>query len=82
MLKRLLDALRFVANVTGEIQRLKAQVETVQAEVRDLQQAMNNLAAEVRVQRIHDAHERENLMLRLENELLKFERRLPPPSTG
>ena len=79
MLQRLLDALRFVANVTSEIQRLKDQNEEIQAEVRALQQALNDLTTEVRTQHIHDVHERENLMLRLENELLKFERRLPPP---
>jgi hypothetical protein len=30
----------------------------------------------------NDAHEREKLALRLANELLKFERRLPAPRKG
>lgn len=43
-------------------------------------QALRDLAHEVLRLRDHDGHEREKRMLRLENELLKFERRLPPKS--
>ncbi len=36
------------------------------------------LAAELRVVRENERHEREKLVLQLQNTLLQFERRLPP----
>jgi len=41
---------------------------------------VQQLAYEVHRQGRDAAHERENLVLRLENALLRFERRLPPAS--
>jgi hypothetical protein len=40
---------------------------------------MHWLVFEVRRTQENHAHEREKLALRLENEMLKLERRLPPP---
>lgn len=40
-------------------------------------QRLERLAYEIQKTREEDRHEREKLALRLENELLKFERRLP-----
>ncbi|CAN5800038.1 hypothetical protein BH23GEM3_BH23GEM3_02450 [soil metagenome] len=47
------------------------------ARVRDLTAAVQLLARELERQRENEAHEREKMLLRLENELLRFERRLP-----
>ncbi len=48
-------------------------------EVRNLWRAVEVLTFEVQRTRETDAHEREKLALRLENEMLRFERRLPAP---
>ena len=40
--------------------------------------AIQRLGFEVQRNRENDQHEREKLLLRLENALLRFERRLPP----
>lgn len=45
--------------------------------MRDLTDEVRMLAASQRILAEHDAQEREKLLLRLENELLRFERRLP-----
>jgi hypothetical protein len=50
----------------------------LQKQVRDLAAALEPLAYEIHRVGEKDEHERERLILRLENELLKFERRLPP----
>ena len=49
----------------------------MQREVRDIYSKLKRLAYEIQKTREEDRHEREKLALRLENELLKFERRLP-----
>ena len=47
-------------------------------EIKEINAAIQRLAYEIQRTRENDQHEREKLALRLENELLKFERRLPP----
>ena len=47
-------------------------------EIQKLNEAVQHLAYEIQRGRENEAHERQNLTLRLENVLLKFERRLPP----
>ena len=66
---------------------LKEQTDKNTADIKDLQKDVKELAVvvrdliyEVRGNKRGEAHERENMALRLENELLKFERRLPPPN--
>jgi hypothetical protein len=43
---------------------------------------LRDLALSVQLLANNQRHEMENLALRLENEMLKFERRLPPPKSG
>ena len=43
-----------------------------------LTEAVRHLAYDLRYSLNDEKHEREKLMLKLENELLRFERRLPP----
>ncbi len=52
----------------------------MQVEMKALSAVVRDLIYEVRGNKNDEAHERENIALRLENELLKFERRLPPPN--
>ena len=56
------------------------QIEALQSEVRSIWRAIDLLSFKFQKTRESDAHEREKLLLRLENVLLRFERRLPPPS--
>lgn len=46
-------------------------------EMDEMARAIERLAYEIKRTQDEDRHEREMLALRLENELLKFERRLP-----
>jgi hypothetical protein len=48
-------------------------------ELKALGLAVRDLTYEVQRIRENEAHEREKMALRLENVLLQFERRLPPP---
>lgn len=56
-----------------------AKLKEMQAELKALSAVVRDLIYEVRGNKSNEAHEREKMALRLENELLKFERRLPPP---
>ncbi len=49
----------------------------IRADIRDVYSKLERLAYEIQKIREEDRHEREKLALHLENELLKFERRLP-----
>ena len=62
------------------------EAQETRAEVKELRQHLRDLTAEVQYQaheierlRENEVHEREKMALRLENEMLKFERRLPRP---
>ncbi len=58
--------------------RLKSQLEAVVEEQRQIQRTLQDITHGLVHLRDHDQHERDKLLLKLENELLKFERRLPP----
>ena len=57
-----------------------AKLKEMQTELKALSAVVRDLVYEVRGNKNKEAHEREKMALRLENELLRFERRLPPPS--
>jgi hypothetical protein len=78
MWKKLLNLAAQFWRVADENARNRTQIEALQGEVRNLWRALELLTFEVQRTRDNDAHEREKLALRLENELLRFERRLPP----
>jgi hypothetical protein len=54
----------------AEIKELRQQLDALALEVRDLAYELRHVAE-------HEAHEWEKWVLKLENELLRFERRLP-----
>lgn len=57
-----------------------AKIKEMQSELTALTAALQQLIYEVRGNKKDEGYERENMALRLQNELLKFERRLPPPN--
>jgi hypothetical protein len=58
--------------------RNKTEIEKLREELDESTLVVHGLAHEIRRIGEQEKHEREKLALRLENELLRFERRLPP----
>ena len=77
MFKQLYDLIKQLLLLTQETQRNKAEIKELRQELKELTSVVQRLAYEIHRTGENDAHEREKLVLRLENELLKFERRLP-----
>ena len=78
MWKQLLDALTQLMTLTQEtrqnridINGLKQENKELRQEIQNLNAAVQRLAYEIQRSRENEAHERQNLALRLENELLK-----------
>jgi uncharacterized protein YoxC len=65
------------ARLTEDTAENKAAIKQLQLQVEDLTDKVQLLAAELRRTSENEAHERRNLALQLENQLLRFERRLP-----
>jgi hypothetical protein len=59
-------------------QQNRAEIREIRKELRDLTGAVGGAIHELRTLRSDQQHEIEKLALRLENEMLRFERRLPP----
>ena len=64
--------------VAEETQRNSTAIRELRQEVDEMGRVLDRVLYELQRQRENEAHEREKLALRLENELLRFERRLPP----
>jgi predicted nucleic acid-binding Zn-ribbon protein len=77
MWKQIYEALKQLLLLTQQTERNRVEIKELRQELDDLTSAVERLAYEVRRDRENEAHEREKLVLRLENELLKFERRIP-----
>ena len=77
MFKQLYDLIKQLLLLTQETQRNKAEIKELRQELKELTSVVQRLTYEIHRTEENDAHEREKLILRLENELLKFERRLP-----
>ncbi len=59
-------------------ERLEARLELLVEEQRRVERTLQDAAHGLVHLRDNDRHERERMLLKLQNELLKFERRLPP----
>ena len=59
-------------------ERLEARLELLVEEQRRIERTLQDVTHGLIHLRDNDQHERERLLLMLENELLKFERQLPP----
>ena len=85
MLKPAIDFAKQALSLTKDVQQLQSDVRELSEEIADLREEMRSLSRAVealifRVQRNEEnaAHERANLLLRLENEFLR--RGLLPPT--
>jgi hypothetical protein len=78
MWKRILELARLLFTLGEGFQQQRADLMELRREVRDLSAVVQKLSFEIRRTAENEAHEREKLTLRLANELLRFERRLPP----
>ena len=65
-----------------DVQKLKAEHKEFRQKLRVLIDIMRQLKYEQQRDRENATHEREKLLWRLENALLRFERRLPPGSAA
>ena len=79
MWQQLYDSLKKLMLLKEQTDKNTSDVKELQREVKELTAVIQHLIYEMRSNRNDEAHERENMALRLQNELLKFERRLPPP---
>ncbi len=77
MFKQLYDLVKQLLLLARETQQNKAEIKELRQELKDLTAIVQRLAYEIHRTSENEAHEREKLVLRLENDLLKFERRLP-----
>ena len=77
MFKQLYDLVKQLLLLARETQQNKTEIKELRQELKDLTAIVQRLAYEIHRTSENETHEREKLVLRLENELLKFERRLP-----
>ena len=75
MWKLLGDFAKRIAFLTQDTQKNKTDIADLQKQVQELTEKMRQMAYENRLDRENAAHAHENLLLRLENALLRSERR-------
>lgn len=78
MLKQFVDYILDLLNTARDTRANKEAIADLREEVNQLATAVERISFELRSLREEERHEREKLMLRIENALLKFERQLPP----
>ena len=76
MWKKLLELLRSQVFLARDLQENKEKIRRLRQEFDELSQLVLRLQFEIQRVREEDRHEREKLLLRLENALLRFEREL------
>jgi len=77
MWKQIFEMAKRLFMLAEDTKRNRDEIKELREEVRRLTAALERLAYETRRVGDRDENEREKLALRLENEMLKFERRLP-----
>ncbi len=89
MWKSIFEVMRQILNMTEKTQKNTTDIKELreelknfsaetQAELQNLRSAIERLAFEIQRLSERERHEREKLILRLENRLLRYERGLPP----
>lgn len=76
MWKQIYESLKQLVLLSEQTRENRREIKALRQELRDLTAVVERLAHEMRRARENQAHEREKLELRLENALLRFERRL------
>ena len=77
MLKQLFELAERLLSMTRDIRGNRAGIKRLENQVETLSAAVREIAFELRRLHENEQHEREKMALRLENALLRFERRLP-----
>ena len=80
MWKKLYELLEQLVTLAQRVSRHDKQVEELRQEVRELTGMMHRLAIEVNRLADRQTSDREKMELWVENQMLRFERRLPPAS--
>jgi hypothetical protein len=78
MWKRLLDLGARLLTLGKELEQNRADIKELRRDLLNLTLLVQRLSDEIKLTNQREANEREKLVLQLENEMLKFERRLPP----
>jgi predicted nucleic acid-binding Zn-ribbon protein len=81
MWEKIWDLVTKTVTLAKQTDQNTTDIKELQREMREMHSWLERPAYEVQKTRDDDRHEREKLALRLENELLKFERRLPTSKT-
>jgi len=84
MLRQIYDYVKQLLAIKTQTEQNTADIKELRQELRTLTIAVQQMRFDIDRLREKEADEREKLVLRLENALLRFERRLPPgkPETG
>lgn len=77
MWKEIFSLFRQLLTLAQDTDRNKTEIQKLREELHDLTAVVQGVVHELRRVAEQDAHEREKLLLRLQNELMKFEHRLP-----
>lgn len=77
MLKHLFDLAKQLLTLVQETERNRTEIKELRQELKDLTLLLQRVMHEQRRQAENETHEKEKLLLRVQNELLKLERRLP-----
>lgn len=78
MWKKIYEALSRLFALTQKVEKHDKEIAELREELRNLTAITQRLAFELHRINEREMHEREKMNLRLENQLLRFERRLPP----
>ena len=78
MWKKLLELLRAQVFLARDLQENKEKIRRLRQEFDELSELVLRLQFEIQRVREEDRHEREKMMLRIENALLRLEHQLPP----
>jgi ABC-type transporter Mla subunit MlaD len=74
-------ALKSVVTLADDLQRYHAEIKEIRQQLRDLTIVVNGLKQEIEHSKDRAVAERKNLLLELENNILRFEQRLQLPPT-
>lgn len=78
MFKQVVDAVRQMLFLLRDMEQNKEAIATLKEQLAETNELVRAVVIEVQRNKETEQHEREKLVLRLENALLRFERLLPP----
>jgi predicted nucleic acid-binding Zn-ribbon protein len=78
-LKQMVEVAQTLLRLTDDVKQTKSEIKEIRKELRELSDAVKLLAYEVHRTNERESSEREKLLLKVENQLLKAGRQLPPP---